>query len=693
MSDSHGSLTGCGHQFPTVLPEPTKKTSLKSNRMKSLKHTRKAACRISAAALMLGVSHGATIGFNFAANYCGASSYSGAYVTGTAFGIATNGWESLSQMDTGYGCTSGVGPYTLNEVIDTAPAAGGLNPLPNGSLNVTWSAYESNVSGFGGYEAPPPHYTFGGNGYSPGNEQVYWGFLRDGVNFGSGSSGGNNNQEGWSVDITGLKSVFTNSSFVVETIGAGDSIQNLTNVFIIDATLSTTQSVTYPNIPPVANVGDTAWVRGIGGGLSTGSGAVNTDHLKIIGNRAQHSAGPPAFNNASEVAGFILTDKPVITMSPQQPGVVSPGDQVTLRAIAIGVPPLSLQWQNNGVAIPGATNSLYVISNVVAGAGSYELVATNIYGSAISEAAAVTLDHLNIVPGAGYTSDTKPAGTPHDGEVLGAAILASSTDGLGVTRTGVAQFAATDPDQIVVSTATTTDFDSTSGTIMFWMRSAGPVNSGGSSAVLFNRGISSGGLSTSGVVVAQSVSGPIEFEASGGGFNYNPLLGSANVSDDNWHHVAVVNDNAVGVSIYVDGVLDIQEETPGAWAWTAGQPIDLGLSSDSYWQAYNGDLNDVRFYNQALTGTEIASVYSTGALVNTNALKMQLSFGSTNLNPGLMISWENTNSILQSASVLTGPWTDVLSGVSPYNAEIQAGQMFFRYAHTPKVIVANPYDM
>ena len=224
--------------------------------MKSLKHTRKAACRISAAALMLGVSHGATIGFNFTANYCAASSYSGAYVTGTAFGIATNDWESLSQMDTGYGCTSGVGPYTLNEVIDTAPAAGGLNPLPNGSLNVTWSAYESNVSGFGGYEAPPPHYTFGGNGYSPGNEQVYWGFLRDGVNFGSGENDGDNDQEGWSVDITGLKSVFTNSSFVVETIGAGDSIQNLTNVFIIDATLSTTQSVTYPNIPPVANQGE-----------------------------------------------------------------------------------------------------------------------------------------------------------------------------------------------------------------------------------------------------------------------------------------------------------------------------------------------------------------------------------------------------------------------------------------------------
>lgn len=647
---------------------------------------------MSAAALMLGVSHAATVGFNFTANYCSASSYSGAYVTSTAFGIATNGWESLSQMDTGYGCASGVGPYTLNEVIDTSTAAGGLNPLPSGSLNVTWSAYESNVSGFGGYAASPPNYTFSGNGYKPGNEEVYWGFLRDGVNFGNGSSNGDNDQEGWNVDITGLKSVFTNSSFVVETIGAGDSIQNLTNVFIIDATLSTTQSVAYPNIPPVANAGGTGgWIRGIGGGLSTGSGAVNTDHLKIIGNRAQHSAGPPAFNNASEVAGFILTDKPVVTMSPQSE-LVSPGDQVTLRAIAIGVPPLSLQWRDNGVAIPGATNLSYVISNVVAGAGNYELVVTNIYGTAISDAAAVTLDHLSISPGAGYTLDAKPAGTPHNGEVLGANILPSSTDGLGVTRNGVAQFDSTNSNQIVVSTATTTDFDATNGTITFWMRSAGVANPNGNAAMLFNRGNTSGGNAVSGVVILQSqVGGPIVVEASGGGFN--PLSGVTDVSDYNWHHVAVVNDNAVGLSIYVDGALDSQEVTPGAFAWTAGQPIVLGFSSDSYWQPYNGDLNDVRFYNRVLTSTEIASVYSSGALVDTNALKMQLNFANTNLSPGLMVSWQNPNATLQSANVITGPWTDVPSAASPFNTQIQSTPTFFRYAHTPAVIVANPYDM
>ena len=44
------------------------------------KHAKQAACTISAAALMLGVSEAATVGFNFQANYCYNAGYSGAVV-------------------------------------------------------------------------------------------------------------------------------------------------------------------------------------------------------------------------------------------------------------------------------------------------------------------------------------------------------------------------------------------------------------------------------------------------------------------------------------------------------------------------------------------------------------------------------------------------------------------------------------
>src|SRR5437667_33615 len=109
---------------------------MKKQRPNSNTRMRKIACTVSAAALMLGVSHAATVGFNFQCNYCSDARYTGFPVTLPAFGIGTNGWESLTQMMTGYGATPcDQLSYTLNEVIDTTTSTNGLNPLPNGSLN------------------------------------------------------------------------------------------------------------------------------------------------------------------------------------------------------------------------------------------------------------------------------------------------------------------------------------------------------------------------------------------------------------------------------------------------------------------------------------------------------------------------------------------------------------------------------
>ncbi len=161
-----------------------------------------------------------------------------------------------------------------------------------------------------------PHYTFGGLGHKPGNEEVYWGFLRDGVNFGPGSSNGDNNQPGYTIDLVGLKSVFTNTPFVVQLVASSDSWCYLTNASSLMPPMTTTQSVSYPSIPMVAGAGARRVVAGIGG-TSTGSGSADADHVQITGARARHSAGPPAFNFASTIAGFIITDQPVVTMLPQ----------------------------------------------------------------------------------------------------------------------------------------------------------------------------------------------------------------------------------------------------------------------------------------------------------------------------------------------------------------------------------------
>ena len=654
---------------------------------------RKVVCTVSAAALMLGVSQAATVGFNFQVNYCAAPSYAGAVVTAQAFGIGTNGWQSLSQMDTGYGCTANY--YTLNQVINSSSSGGGLNPLPNGSLNLTWSAYTANASGFGGYSRSGPHYTFGGNGYKPGNEQVYWGFLRDGVNFGPGSSGGDNNQPGYSIDITGLKSLFTNTPFAVQLIASADSMQYLTNAFVIDATGNTTQSVVYPSTPPVSDSGDTAWIRGIGGGLSTATGSLDTDHLKIIGNRAGHAGPKTGYNFASTISGFIITDKPVISMSPHQV-LVSGGDTVVWSGYAVGVPPLAYQWRKDGVAIPGATTSSYGITNVAMSAiGAYDLLVTNLYGTALSSAVTIG-DQISISRIRNLVLDSNPKGPEHDGLNYGATWLASSADGAGVTRTGVMSFSASVPSQITGGGGT--NFDSSTGTIMFWMRSSGLADPFGNAASLFDR-LSGTLLRGNGCFIEQNGDGTLYFaaysQANGGQVSIVP---TSPVSDDNWHQVAAVYDQSAAgplgkLAIYIDGQPYFNSALAADWSWQPGQEIELGLSHDTNtFQPYNGLLDDVRIYNRALTDSEVLSAYG-GALVDTNALVMQLNF-TTAPEQGITLTWQATDAVLQSADSVAGPYTDVLGAVSPYSVSVRQTAKFYRYrGHTPSTLIANPYLM
>ncbi len=590
--------------------------------------------------------------------------------------------------------------YTLNEVIDTTTTTNGLNPLPNGSVTVNWFGPTANFSGFAGYAGSPPSYDY--DGHYPGKgititgeEEVYSAFLRDGFNFGPGSSGGTNDQPGYLVDVTGLKSLFTNTPFVVELIAAADSMQTLTNAFVVDVTNLVTNSVSYPNTPPITeDEGSEPWVRGHGGGLSTVSGAFNTDHIQIFSNHplggGDKSVG---FDHAGTICGFIITDKPVISMPPQ-PVLAVAGDTVLLNPYAIGVPPLSYQWRRNGSAIAGATNASYTIAGVNAGnAGNYDLVVTNLYGSATSRAVQVG-DIIAQAPAAGVVADSNPANPERDGTDLGATWMASSNDGTR-TRTGVMDFDAAETNGISVEGDT--NFDVATGTVMFWMQSAGVdgSTSGNVGASLFCR---PEGASGNDFIVYQYEGGTLVFQSPNNGLTPANAFGSvANVSDNKWHLVALTFDQSAagGATLYIDGVLDTTNANSAPWSWPVGAPLQLGFSTDPMgWYAYNGFLDDVRFYNRQLTGTEIATVYHTEVLVDTNALQMQLNFNAAP-GPGSTLTWQESGAVLQSASQVSGPWTDLPGAASPYTIVPGATEKFYRYryAHTAQSLTSNPYLM
>src|SRR5262249_15485588 len=154
-------------------------------------------------------------------------------------------------------------------------------------------------------------------------------------------------------------------------------------------------------------------------------------------------------------------------------------------------------------------------------------------------------------------------------------------------------------------------------------------------------------------------------------------------------------------SIYVDGALDTGNPNSGAWSMPASQPIELGFTSGGTYRAYDGLLDDVRVYNRQLTSGEITSLYNTGALIDTNALQMQLTFATPPV-PGISLSWQATNAILLSATgtnlssaVVVGTYTNVPAATSPYYVIPKSSQRYFRYRipNAPRSLVSNPYLM
>jgi hypothetical protein len=671
--------------------------------------SKKIACTVSAAALMLGVSSAATVGLHFMENYsCRNAAYSGYPITLNAFGIAPSGWENLMEMENGYGgCPFTAPGYTLEEVIDSTTSTNGLNPLPNGSLDVTWFGNSANVSGFGGYEFNPPHYAYGGafnenNPKTTGEAEVYATFIRDGINYGPPGASDNPLKDYYSIDVVGLKSLFTNTPFVVELMASADSMDTITNAFIIDVADSITNSVTYPGTPPVQPEGGTAYLRGEGGGLSTGSAAfTNVDEIKIISNIPQHggsTADGDGFNNGGTISGFIITDKPVVSMSPQSEALASVGDTVALSAYAIGVPPLSYQWRLNGQNISGANATNYSIPTLsLSSVGNYDLVVTNLYGSTTSKVSSVGTGQVLVqspTPSNNIVYDSNPDNSQHDGINKGASWLASSTGGT-VTRTGVMSFDAEETNGISVPDNAV--FDGTNGTITFWMQSSGTdVNANGSlGASLFGRTDSSSPGGNEFILVQQdSPPGSLEFFAPNGAISTSS---SKNVSDNKWHFVALsFNQGTNGFAdVYIDGALDSTNANNGPWTWPSG-PLQIGYSTDSFWRAYNGNLDGIRYYSAVLNASQISSIYSSGnsdAEVDPADLQLEFDF-TTAPGEGLILSWQQSAATLESAPTVTGPWTPVPVS-SPYTIVPTASQQFFRYiyTHTPQSLISNPWLM
>jgi hypothetical protein len=277
---------------------------------------------------------------------------------------------------------------------------------------------------------------------------------------------------------------------------------------------------------------------------------------------------------------------------------------------------------------------------------------------------------MTISPVGNLIADSKPAGVPHDGQNFGASWAASNTDPFSTTRDGVMQFSGTDGDQITL--AADPDFNSTKGTIMFWMRSAGTTGPGDFAAILVDR------RSDRGDVIAQVDDGTIFVQANDGAGTVNSFSSTGVVGDDLWHHVAYVYDQAGSTTLYIDGVVSGSQVTSRTWSWDPGQQIELGRSHDGYWKRFNGAMDDFRIYNRMLTAAEIGQIVDSSALVDTAALKVRFEFDAAP--SGVTMAWACGTLQQSDALVGNGPgtvWTDLPSATSPYVINPQREPMHF----------------
>src|ERR1041384_388688 len=226
---------------------------------------------------------------------------------------------------------------------------------------------------------------------------------------------------------------------------------------------------------------------------------------------------------------------------------------------------------------------------------------------------------------------------------------------------------------------------------MFWMRSSGPINTNGSAAMLFDRHVQG----SSGLVIAQNTNGTLQVNTPTSADHF--ASSSAVLSDGNWHHVAVVFDQANGgvVTLYIDGAQDNGALNTAAWSWPARQQLEFGLSHDTAsWQAYNGLMDDIRYYSRVLSAPEVLTIFNSGSTVDNTTLMLRLNFDTAPV-AGVTLTWQSPDAILQSSGTAGSGYADMPYAVSPYATSFRSAAKYFKYKanHAPATLIANPYLM
>ena len=275
----------------------------------------------------------------------------------------------------------------------------------------------------------------------------------------------------------------------------------------------------------------------------------------------------------------------------------------TFSCVVTGSAPINLQWTFNGGALTGATNSTLTLTNLQSvNIGYYALTATNIFGGTLSSNAVLNLVGYDFgvwnglvayYPFNGNANDA--SGNGNNGTNFGAGLTG---DRFGNTNSAYAFYGT---NWIDVG-AVISQYELM--TLCAWFKTT-------NAAASKENGILTKLRSDGGIGARLGVfGGTVDI-----GFNNYAVnltgFDSKTSSDGVWHQAVLVNDTS-SVRLYVDGLFAGQTAYSPNGA-NSSLSFVIGNDPSSGNRFFDGQIDDARIYNRALSSNEVARLFATEA--------------------------------------------------------------------------------
>ncbi|HXF10965.1 MAG TPA: LamG-like jellyroll fold domain-containing protein, partial [Desulfuromonadaceae bacterium] len=299
---------------------------------------------------------------------------------------------------------------------------------------------------------------------------------------------------------------------------------------------------------------------------------------------------------------------PVIVYQPTN-YTANVGGTAALTVVAGGTVPLSYQWNFNGTNILNATNASYTVANVqLSQAGNYAVTVTNLYGSAVSSNAVLTVN-----PPSCYSV---PAGVAAWWPAEGSAVdivgtnNGSPTAGLVYTNgmAGQAFSFTTSGSYIPLPASTALDIGASTNsglTIECWVQPNSSVFQGGAPIIEWDS------PSTDGLQLWVGATMSANLKDTSGishGFqtSTNPFTTNA------FQHVALTYDRSSGKALlYWNGTM-VASNNVGTITPQSTYPVNIGRRTGQpvgNGSNFRGFMDELTLYKRALSAAEIQSIY------------------------------------------------------------------------------------